>query len=172
MFFFAELVDAWAGWSNSASRTNQSGRAPANFSTLSAIAAGAKSVRIIGKVIRSKFQIASCAFDPSGKSRKPESPPFAFVQSWREKYFAFPETKSGIYLRPSHPGEEGRVAIVRSRGVGCGGRGGVVGRTTLIRLCQGFADGYLSPSKDRANGLSRTAKSCGPGAPTLASSLR
>ena len=52
-------------------------------------------------------------------------------------------------LHPIPPRHKGRIAIVTKREAGCGGREGAVRRAALMR----------------------TAKSCGPDAPTLASSL-
>jgi hypothetical protein len=69
------------------------------------------------------------------------------VQSSRKKYFCFSEMQISLLIRASHP-IEGRFAIVTSVAVGCGGRGLRNGR-----VC-----------------MRRTAKSCGPDAPTLASS--
>src|SRR5215470_7920419 len=58
---------------------------------------------------------------------------------------------SEIYVSLCHPdsGSEGRLANRRRRGAGCGGRVGVARRATSRR----------------------TAKSCGPGSPTLESSF-
>jgi hypothetical protein len=78
--------------------------------------------------------------NPTGKSAKP-------VQLSRKKYFCFSEMQISLLNRPSHP-IEGRFAIVTSVAVGCGGRGLRNGRVRMRR----------------------TAKSCGPDAPTLASS--
>ena len=55
--------------------------------------------------------------------------------------------KSAAWLRAAHP-NEGRVAIVTNVAMGCGGR----------------------QTRDRRARARRTAKPCGPGAPTLASS--
>ena len=67
-----------------------------------------------------------------------------------EKIFPFPRRANHLYkLAPSRPGKRG-VAQRHERGLGCGGRGDVARRATSMR----------------------TAKSCGPDAPTLASSWR
>src|SRR5258707_8748982 len=74
------------------------------------------------------------------------------------------------HLELSHPTPpEGRIAIVTDAGCGCGGRGSVL----RARGLQGRSMRLVS---DRQHAderrLQRTAKSCGPDAPTLASSLR
>ena len=90
-------------------------------------------------------------------------------------------------LAPSHP-EEGRIASRHERAVGCDGRDSV-GRATGLQggSCRERSDGARTndaanrlrqnspdrtrPGKTFGAGRSRTAKSCGPGAPMLASSL-
>jgi hypothetical protein len=90
------------------------------------------------------------------------------VQPCLQKYFGFrtPQITSRTLAIPSHT--EGRFAIVTDVGTGCGGRGSVL---RAMGLQGGF---FESVSDQRAGGremLQRTAKSCGPDAPTLASSL-
>jgi len=72
--------------------------------------------------------------------QKPVQPPL-------QKYFCFSETKIRLYDLPSRP-TRGAVRDRHGRGAGCGGRG----------------------CADRRTALMRTAKTCGPDAPTLASS--
>ena len=76
--------------------------------------------------------------------------------------------KSSLQFFASHP-TGGAYRDRHERGVGCGGRGSVL---RARRLQGGF---FESVSDWRAGGremLLRTAKSCGPDAPTLASSSR
>ncbi len=85
-----------------------------------------------------------------------------------QKYFASPVGQIiSTSLRHPTP-QEGRIMIVTKRGVECGGRGSVL---RAMRL-----QGRFRPVSDhQACGremLQRTAKSCGPDAPTLASSWR
>ncbi len=91
------------------------------------------------------------------------------VQSPLQKYFASPVGQI-ISTNSRHPTPpEGRIAIVTDVGEGCGGRGSVLRAT-------GSQGGSMRPvSGHQASGremLQRTAKSCGPDAPTLASSSR
>src|SRR5450432_2193072 len=80
----------------------------------------------------------------------------------------FVPPKSHLELLVSHP-TEGRIAIVTDAGCGCGGRGSVL-------RAMGSQGGFLGTcERSIASGremLLRTAKSCGPDAPTLASSSR
>jgi hypothetical protein len=90
------------------------------------------------------------------------------VQPPSQKYSCFHLTQitSRTFRIPSHT--EGRFAIVTDVGTGCGGRGSVL---RAMGLQGGF---FESVSDQRAGGremLQRTAKSCGPDAPTLASSF-
>ncbi len=90
-------------------------------------------------------------------------------QSPLQKYFASPVGQI-ISTNSRHPTPpEGRIAIVTDVGEGCGGRGSVLRAT-------GSQGGSMRPvSGHQASGremLQRTAKSCGPDAPTLASSSR
>src|SRR6266850_3148304 len=74
-------------------------------------------------------------------------------------------------LELSHPTPpEGRIAIVTDAGCGCGGRGSVRRATWL----QGGSCKWpvSDQTASRRTALTRTAKSCGPDAPTLASSSR
>ena len=86
-----------------------------------------------------------------------------------ERYFCFhtPQITSRTFRIPSHT--EGRFAIATDVGAGCGGRGSVL-------RAMGSQGGSMRPVSDhQASGremLQRTAKSCGPDAPTLASSSR
>jgi len=90
------------------------------------------------------------------------------VESPLQKYFCFhtPQITSRTFRIPSHT--EGRFAIVTDVGAGCGGRGSVL-------RAMGSQGGSMRPVSDhQASGremLQRTAKSCGPDAPTLASSF-
>ena len=91
------------------------------------------------------------------------------VQYRQQKYFASPvgQIISTNSRRPTP--QQGRIAIVTDAGCGCGGRGSVE-RATDRR-----AGSYVPVSDYQASGremLQRTAKSCGPDAPTLASSSR
>src|SRR5450432_2346667 len=91
------------------------------------------------------------------------------VESCLQKYFASPVGQI-ISTNSRHPTPpEGRIAIVTDAGCGCGGRGSVL-------RAMGSQGGSMRPVSDhQASGremLQRTAKSCGPDAPTLASSLR
>src|SRR5450432_2075617 len=91
------------------------------------------------------------------------------VESCLQKYFASPVGQI-ISTNSRHPTPpEGRIAIVTDAGCGCGGRGSVL-------RAMGLQGGSMRPVSDRqASGremLQRTAKSCGPDAPTLASSSR
>jgi hypothetical protein len=80
--------------------------------------------------------------------------------------FAYP--KSLLELLSSRP-TRGALAIVTNVGMGCGGRGSV-GRA------MGSQGGFFESVSDQQHAderrLLRTAKSCGPDAPTLASSSR
>jgi hypothetical protein len=100
------------------------------------------------------------------------SNPITPVQIAREKYSALRFPQISRTLAPIPPHEEGRFAIVTNVEAGCGGRDG----------SQAFhADERADPpSRESRRGryqacrgssrarLSRTAKPCGPGAPTLA----
>src|SRR5450755_1142299 len=84
------------------------------------------------------------------------------------KIFRFTRRANHLYkFAPSHP-TRGAYHDRHERGVGCGGRGSVLRAT-------GLQGGFLgtcerSPARGREM-LQRTAKSCGPDAPMLASSL-
>jgi len=118
---------------------------------------------------------------PPGKSAKfrPAPPTKIFRLTCRANHH--------YKLAPSHP-DEGRIARRHERAVGCDGRDSV-GRATgsqggfpvsdsdgartndaATRLRQNSPDRTRS-GKTFGVGWSRTAKSCGPGAPMLASSL-
>src|SRR5882672_2406900 len=89
------------------------------------------------------------------------------VQSHLQKYFRFRLTQitSRTFAIPSH---RGAYRDRHGRGAGCGGRGSVLRAT-------GLQGGFRPVSDHRACGrgmLLRTVKSCGPDAPTLASSSR
>src|SRR6202165_629432 len=91
------------------------------------------------------------------------------VQPPLQKYFVSPVGQI-ISTNSRHPTPpEGRIAIVTDAGCGCGGRGSVLRAT-------GSQGGSMRPVSDhQASGremLQRTAKSCGPDAPMLASSSR
>jgi hypothetical protein len=90
------------------------------------------------------------------------------VQPCLQKYFASPVGQI-ISTNSRHPTpQEGRIAIVTDVGMGCGGRGSVW-------RAMGSQGRSMRPVSDyQASGremLQRTAKSCGPDAPTLASSF-
>jgi hypothetical protein len=118
---------------------------------------------------------------PTGKSAKTCPAPQA-------KIFRLTRRANHLYkLAPSHP-DEGRIASRHERAVGCDGRDSVgramgsqggscrersAGARTndaANRLRQNSPDG-TRPGKTFGVRWSRTAKSCGPGAPMLASSL-
>jgi hypothetical protein len=119
--------------------------------------------------------------DPTGKS--PKTCPALLA-----KIFRLARRANHLYkLAPSHP-TKGRIASRHERAVGCDGRDSV-GRATgsqggssrersagartndaANRLRQNSPDG-TRPGKTFGVRWSRTAKSCGPGAPMLASSL-
>ena len=69
---------------------------------------------------------------------------------------------------PSH--SEGRFAIVTDVGTGCGGRGGGARRAALTPSSLKLRPACTKPGVAFGVDGSRTAKSCGPDAPTLASS--
>ncbi len=73
--------------------------------------------------------------DPSGKSSNSRLPSFAFVQPQREKYFAFPETRSGVGCAHLIPAR-GAVAIVTNAGWDAVDAGGNARRTLPARLRQ------------------------------------
>jgi hypothetical protein len=91
------------------------------------------------------------------------------VESPLQKYFASPvgQIISTSSRHPTPP--EGRIAIVTDAGCGCGGRGSVLRATGLQGEFLGTCE--RSPARGREM-LQRTAKSRGPDAPTLVSSLR
>ena len=72
------------------------------------------------------------------------------VQPFLQKYFASSPGRNTFKPHASRPHKRGVSRSSRTLGAGCGGRGGVTRRMTRPR----------------------TAKPCGPDAPTLASSLR
>src|SRR5229473_3591521 len=76
--------------------------------------------------------------------------------------------KSLLELSPSHP-TRGAYHDRHGRGAGCGGRGSVL-------RARGSQGGFFESVSDQQHAderrLQRTAKSCGPDAPTLASSSR
>jgi hypothetical protein len=69
------------------------------------------------------------------------------------------------------PLERGASRSSRTLGAGCGGRGSGAGRATLPPSLKLRRTG-TKPSSDLSGGWLRTAKSCGPDAPMLASSFR
>jgi hypothetical protein len=90
------------------------------------------------------------------------------VQSSLQRYFGFraPQNTSRTFAIPTP--QEGRIMIVTYVGDGCGGRGSVL-------RAMGLQGGFRPVSDHQASWremLQRTAKSCGPDAPTLASSSR
>ena len=118
---------------------------------------------------------------PTGKSAKT-------CPALLAKIFRLTRRANHLYkLAPSHP-DEGRIASRHERAVGCDGRDSVgramgsqggssrersAGARTndaANRLCQNSPDG-TRPGKTFGVRWSRTVKSCGPGAPMLASSL-
>jgi hypothetical protein len=91
------------------------------------------------------------------------------VQSCLQKYFASPVGQI-ISTNSRHPTPpEGRIAIVTDAGCGCGGRGSVLRATGLQGGSMRPVSGHQASGREM---LQRTAKSCGPDAPTLASSSR
>jgi len=85
-----------------------------------------------------------------------------------QKYFASPVGQIiSTSLRHPTP-QEGRIMIVTKRGVGCGGRGSVL-RAMDCRAGRKICERSTARGREM---LQRTAKSCGPDAPTLASSSR
>ncbi len=99
---------------------------------------------------------------PSGGLLTGVSSPFC------KNILVFTYPKSHLQLFASHP-TRGAYHDRHGRGVGCGGRGSVL-------RAMGWQGGFFeSVSDHRASGremLLRTAKLCGPDAPTLASSSR
>jgi hypothetical protein len=101
---------------------------------------------------------------PTGKSVRLLSSPSS------ENIPLLASPKSPLYPPPSHPLDEGRIAIVTDVGMGCGGRGGVA-RACGCRV--GFLARERSAARRRAtpcptepfgeDGWLRTAKPCGPG---------
>src|SRR6266851_10248299 len=85
-----------------------------------------------------------------------------------QKYSCFrtPQITSRTLRIPSHT--EGRFAIVTDVGAGCSGRGSVL---RAMGLQGGFFEFVSDQQHADERRLLRTAKSCGPDAPTLASSL-
>jgi hypothetical protein len=101
------------------------------------------------------------------------SNPITPVQISRQKYSAlrFPQISRTLSGIPPHA--EGRFAIVTNVEAGCGGRDGsracLAPTNELIRLLwESRRDRYQARCTGSRAGLSRTAKPCGPGAPTLA----
>src|SRR5713101_1061039 len=84
------------------------------------------------------------------------------------KIFRFSRPPNHLYHSRHSTPQEGRIMIVTDVGAGCGGRGSVLRAT-------GSQGGFLGTcERSTARGremLLRTAKSCGPDAPTLASSF-
>jgi hypothetical protein len=76
-----------------------------------------------------------------------------FCQASYQKYFSLPEFRFPLYIAPSRTPQEGRCASSRYRWA----------RDAMAACWRQVID---SPGR---NGSSRTAKSCGPGAATLAS---
>ena|SRR5665213_1448792 len=87
--------------------------------------------------------------DPTGKSLVRLGPPASCSQAPFKKIFCFTEYSDYPISPPVLSHNEGRFAVVTERGAGCGGRGWHI--------------------DERA--FSRTEKTCGPGTPTLVSSL-
>src|SRR5258706_2112833 len=98
---------------------------------------------------------------PSGSPVKRLSSPHS------KNFFLYRLVETSLEPAPSHP-ETGAYRNRHGRGVGCDGRGSVLRATWL--------QGGFRPVSDQQHAdercLSRTAKSCGPDAPTLASSSR
>ena len=121
--------------------------------------------------------------DPTGKSVASR---LWRVQPLSKKYFCFSEPQISANSFPVPP-EEGRIASRHERAVGCDGRDSVGrardrragfpvsdrparGRTTLPTVFDETGRIVRGPARPLAR-RARTAKSCGPGAPMLASSL-
>src|ERR1700720_1996137 len=84
------------------------------------------------------------------------------------KIFRYARRANHLYkFAPSHP-TRGAYRDRHGRGVGCGGRGSVL-------RAMGSQGGFFESVSDQQHAderrFSRTAKSCGPDAPTLASSF-
>ena len=99
------------------------------------------------------------------------SPRFAvqlrLVQPLSKKYFGFPELQIKLHDLPSRP-ERGALAIVTNVGTGSGGRGSAGAH---LGSQGGFYRSVSDRGARRRTALRRTAKSCGPDASGLASSL-
>src|SRR5882672_832458 len=91
------------------------------------------------------------------------------VQPPLQKYYASPFGRNRFIdsAIPSH--KRGVSRSSRTLGTGCGGRGSVL---RAKRLQGGFYESVSDTEHADERRLLRTAKSCGPDAPTLASSLR
>jgi hypothetical protein len=85
-----------------------------------------------------------------------------------QKYFASPVGQIISTNSPHPTPQEGRIMAVAKRGVGCGGRGSV--ERAMDRRAGSLGACERSQARGREM-LLRTAKSCGPDAPMLASSL-
>jgi len=113
-----------------------------------------------------------CRFDPTGKSPRNPSKPFRKNQAPSEKIFRFAVYPNQFYESRRPAPEDGRIAIVTD--VGCGMRWTRVARETNALLPPSLEFRRTGASPGEAFGVdgSRTAKPCGPDAPTLASSWR
>jgi hypothetical protein len=134
--------------------------------------------------IRSKATYLPCKLRRKIARRANQQKP---VKPLSQRCFCFSEIQIRLYDPPSHP-RKGRIASRHERAVGCDGRDSVgramgsqggfsrersAGARTndaANRLCQN-SPGGTRPGKTFGVRWSRTAKSCGPGAPMLASSL-
>ena len=85
------------------------------------------------------------------------------------KIFRFTRRANHLYkFAPSHP-TRGAYHDRHGRGAGCGGRGSVLRATGLQGRSKRLVSDHQASGRET---LQRTAKSCGPDAPTLASSSR
>ena len=90
------------------------------------------------------------------------------VQCYQRKYFASPFGRNRS-INSAVPPHRGAYRDRHGRGAGCGGRGSVL---RAMGLQGGFFESVSDQQHADERRLLRTAKSCGPDAPTLASSLR
>jgi hypothetical protein len=99
-------------------------------------------------------------------------PPTRGCQALFVKIFCFSEDPNHLYIsrRPAPP--KGRIAVVTDAGRDAVDAGGASDEGAYSAFAKASADWYFSPAKPLAQTGRRTAKPCGPGTPTLVSSLR
>ena len=121
--------------------------------------------------MRSRSLPAQTSLRPKPNFPSPFNP-ITSVQISRQKYSAlrFPQITRTLSRIPPH--EEGRFAIVTNVEAGCGGRDGSQASHADERADPPSRESRRDRYQARCTGsrarLSRTAKPCGPGAPTLA----